>query len=203
MAKNMQPIVKRCRALGISPAVLGYTENSKRESIRNPGAQRRGKKSEYAMQLAEKQKVKFVYGMLEKQFHAYYLKAARSSGNTGEELLSMLERRLDNVVFRLGLAGTRREARQLVNHGHYTVNGKRVDIPSYLVKVGDVIAVCDKSRSTARFKKLVEDDKFVAAPKWLEKDKNAPLEGKVVAMPARDDIDFDVSVNLIVELYSK
>ena len=106
-------------------------------------------------------------------------------------------------MFRLGLAGTRREARQLVNHGHYTVNGKRVDIPSYLVKVGDVIAVCDKSRSTARFKKLVEDDKFVAAPKWLEKDKNAPLEGKVVAMPARDDIDFAVSVNLIVELYSK
>ena len=141
--------------------------------------------------------------MREKQFHSYYEKASRMKGNTGDELMTLLERRLDNVVFRLGLAGTRREARQLVNHGHYTVNGKRVDIPSYLVKVGDVIAVCDKSRSTARFKKLVEDDKFVAAPKWLEKDKNAPLEGKVVAMPARDDIDFDVSVNLIVELYSK
>ena len=203
MAKNMQPIVKRCRTLGISPAVMGYTGNSKRESNRNPGPQRRSKKSEYALQLTEKQKVKFIYGVLEKQFHSYYEKAARMKGNTGDELMTLLERRLDNVVFRLGLAGTRREARQLVNHGHYTVNGKRVNIPSYLVKVGDVIAVCDKSRSTARFKKLVEDDKFVAAPKWLEKDKNAPLEGKVVAMPARDDIDFDVSVNLIVELYSK
>ena len=203
MAQNMQPIVKRCRTLGISPAVMGYTGNSKRESNRNPGPQRRSKKSEYALQLTEKQKVKFIYGVLEKQFHSYYEKASRMKGNTGDELMTLLERRLDNVVFRLGLAGTRREARQLVNHGHYTVNGKRVDIPSYLVKVGDVIAVCDKSRSTARFKKLVEDDKFVAAPKWLEKDKNAPLEGKVVAMPARDDIDFDVSVNLIVELYSK
>ena len=203
MAKNMQPIVKRCRTLGISPAVMGYTGNSKRESNRNPGPQRRSKKSEYALQLTEKQKVKFIYGVLEKQFHSYYEKASRMKGNTGDELMTLLERRLDNGVFRLGLAGTRREARQLVNHGHYTVNGKRVDIPSYLVKVGDVIAVCDKSRSTARFKKLVEDDKFVAAPKWLEKDKNAPLEGKVVAMPARDDIDFDVSVNLIVELYSK
>ena len=203
MAKNMQPIVKRCRTLGISPAVMGYTGNSKRESNRNPGPQRRSKKSEYALQLTEKQKVKFIYGVLEKQFHSYYEKASRMKGNTGDELMTLLERRLDNVVFRLGLAGTRREARQLVNHGHYTVNGKRVDIPSYLVKVGDVIAGCDKSRSTARFKKLVEDDKFVAAPKWLEKDKNAPLEGKVVAMPARDDIDFDVSVNLIVELYSK
>ena len=203
MAKNMQPIVKRCRTLGISPAVMGYTGNSKRETTRNPGPQRRSKKSEYALQLTEKQKVKFIYGVLEKQFHSYYEKASRMKGNTGDELMTLLERRLDNVVFRLGLAGTRREARQLVNHGHYTVNGKRVDIPSYLVKVGDVIAVCDKSRSTARFKKLVEDDKFVAAPKWLEKDKNAPLEGKVVAMPARDDIDFDVSVNLIVELYSK
>ena len=203
MAKNMQPIVKRCRTLGISPAVMGYTGNSKRESNRNAGPQRRSKKSEYALQLTEKQKVKFIYGVLEKQFHSYYEKASRMKGNTGDELMTLLERRLDNVVFRLGLAGTRREARQLVNHGHYTVNGKRVDIPSYLVKVGDVIAVCDKSRSTARFKKRVEDDKFVAAPTWLEKDKNAPLEGKVVAMPARDDIDFDVSVNLIVELYSK
>ena len=199
MAKNMQPYLKRCRTLGISPAVMGVNK----ESNRNPGPQRRSKKSEYALQLTEKQKVKFIYGVLEKQFHSYYEKASRMKGNTGDELMTLLERRLDNVVFRLGLAGTRREARQLVNHGHYTVNGKRVDIPSYLVKVGDVIAVCDKSRSTARFKKLVEDDKFVAAPKWLEKDKNAPLEGKVVAMPARDDIDFDVSVNLIVELYSK
>ena len=203
MAKNMQPIVKRCRALGISPAVMGYTGNTKRESNRNPGPQRRSKKSEYALQLNEKQKVKFIYGILEKQFRSYYEKAARMKGNTGDELMSIIETRLDNVVFRLGLANTRREARQLVNHGHFTVNGKRVNIPSYLVKVGDTVAVCDKSRASVKFKKIVEDDKFVAAPKWLEKSKNAPLEGKVIAMPGRDDIDFEVSVNLIVELYSK
>ena len=199
MAKNMQPYLKRCRTLGISPAVMGVNK----ESNRNPGPQRRPKKSEYALQLNEKQKVKFVYGVLEKQFRAYYEKAARMKGNTGDELMTLLERRLDNVVFRLGLANTRREARQLVNHGHFTVNGKRVNIPSYLVKVGDVVAVRDKSRSSAKFKKIVEDDRFVAAPKWLEKSKNAPLEGKVIAMPARDDIDFEVAVNLIVELYSK
>ena len=199
MAKNMQPYLKRCRTLGISPAVMGVNK----ESNRNPGPQRRPKKSEYALQLTEKQKVKFVYGVLEKQFRAYYEKAARMKGNTGDELMTLLERRLDNVVFRLGLAATRREARQLVNHGHFTVNGKRVNIPSYLVKEGEVIAVCDKSRSSAKFKKMVEDDRFVAAPKWLEKNKNAPLEGKVIAMPQRDDIDFDVAANLIVELYSK
>ncbi len=199
MAKNMQPYLKRCRTLGISPAVMGVNK----ESNRNPGPQRRPKKSEYALQLTEKQKVKFVYGVLEKQFRAYYEKAARMKGNTGDELMTLLERRLDNVVFRLGLAATRREARQLVNHGHFTVNGKRVNIPSYLVKTGDVVAVRDKSRSSAKFKKMVEDDRFVAAPKWLEKAKNAPLEGKVIAMPQRDDIDFDVAVNLIVELYSK
>ena len=199
MAKNMQPYLKRCRTLGISPAVMGVNK----ESNRNPGPQRRPKKSEYALQLTEKQTVKFVYGVLEKQFRAYYEKAARMKGNTGDELMTLLERRLDNVVFRLGLAATRREARQLVNHGHFTVNGKRVNIPSYLVKPGEVIAVRDKSRSSAKFKKMVEDDRFVAAPKWLEKAKNAPLEGKVVAMPARDDIDFEVAVNLIVELYSK
>ena len=199
MAKNMQPYLKRCRTLGISPAVMGVNK----ESNRNPGPQRRPKKSEYALQLTEKQKVKFVYGVLEKQFRAYYEKAARMKGNTGDELMTLLERRLDNVVFRLGLANTRREARQLVNHGHFTVNGKRVNIPSYLVKPGEVIAVRDKSRSSAKFKKIVEDDRFVAAPKWLEKTKNAPLEGRVAAMPQRDDIDFDVAVNLIVELYSK
>ena len=141
MAKNMQPIAKRCRALGISPAVMGY---SKKTSNRNPGGKMRRKKSEYSMQLTEKQKVKFIYGILEKQFHAYYEKAEKAEGKTGEELLSLVERRLDNVVFRLGLAATRREARQLVNHAHFTVNGKKVNIPSYLVKVGDVIAVKEK-----------------------------------------------------------
>ena len=199
MAKNMQPYLKRCRTLGISPSVMGVNK----ESNRNPGPQRKSKKSEYALQLNEKQKVKFIYGVLEKQFHSYYEKAARMKGNTGDELMTLLERRLDNVVFRLGLANTRREARQLVNHGHFTIDGKRVNIPSYLVKVGQTVAVCEKSRSNAKFKKVVEDDKFVAAPKWIEKSKNAPLEGKIIAMPGRDDVDFEVAVNLIVELYSK
>ena len=198
MAKNMQPVLKRCRTLGVSPAAMGYNKTSNK----NPGGQRRAKKSEYATQLTEKQKVKFVYGIQEKQFRNYYDKAARMEGNTGENLLSLVERRLDNVVYRLGFASTRREARQLVNHGHYTVNGKRVNIPSYLVSNGDVIAVCEKSVSNTRFKMLKEADAFVAAPKWLERDKNN-LQGKVIAMPARDDIDFEVAENLIVELYSK
>ena len=199
MAKNTQPIAKRCKALGISPTVMGY---SKKETNRNPGGQMRKKKSEYALQLTEKQKVKFVYGILEKQFRSYYEKASRMPGKTGENLLILVERRLDNVVYRLGFAMTRREARQLVNHGHYTVNGKRVNIPSYTVNVGDVIAVCENSCSTTRFKKMKEDDAFVAAPKWLERDKNT-LSGKVIALPARDDIDFEIAENLIVELYSK
>ena len=198
MAKNTQPVLKRCRTLGVSPAAMGYSK----QSNRNPGGKRRTKKSEYGMQLTEKQKVKFVYGILEKQFRMYYEKAERMNGNTGEILLSLVERRLDNVVYRLGFASTRREARQLVNHGHYTVNGKSVNIPSYLVDVNDVIAVSEKSSSNNRFKKMKEDDAFVAAPKWLERDKNN-LTGKVIALPARDDIDFEIAENLIVELYSK
>ena len=198
MAKNTQPVLKRCRTLGVSPAAMGYSKSSNK----NPGGQRRAKKSEYAMQMTEKQKVKFVYGILEKQFLSYYEKAARAEGNTGEILLSLIERRLDNVVYRLGFASTRREARQLVNHGHYTVNGKRVNIPSYMVKVGDVIAVCEKSSSNNRFKKMKEDNAFVAAPKWLDRDTNN-LQGKVIALPARDDIDFEIAEHLIVELYSK
>ena len=198
MAKNTQPVLKRCRTLGVSPAAMGYSKSSNK----NPGGQRRAKKSEYAMQMTEKQKVKFVYGILEKQFRSYYEKAARAEGNTGEILLSLIERRLDNVVYRLGFASTRREARQLVNHGHYTVNCKRVNIPSYMVKVGDVIAVCEKSSSNNRFKKMKEDNAFVAAPKWLDRDTNN-LQGKVIALPARDDIDFEIAEHLIVELYSK
>ena len=198
MAKNTQPVLKRCRTLGVSPAAMGYAK----QSNRNPGGKRRTKKSEYGTQLTEKQKVKFVYGILEKQFRMYYEKAERMNGNTGEILLSLVERRLDNVVYRLGFASTRREARQLVNHGHYTVNGKSVNIPSYLVEVGDVIAVSEKSSSNNRFKKMKEDDAFVAAPKWLDRDKNT-LTGKVIARPARDDIDFEIAENLIVELYSK
>ena len=198
MAKNMQPVLKRCRTLGVSPAAMGYSKTSNQ----NPGGQRRAKKSEYAMQLTEKQKVKFVYGMQERQFRSYYEKASRAEGNTGEVLLSMLERRLDNVVYRLGYASTRREARQLVNHGHFTVNGKRVNIPSFLVKVGDLVAVCEASVSKPRFKKMKEDDAFVAAPKWLDRDKNT-LQGKVVAIPTKEDIDFEIAEHLIVELYSK
>ena len=197
MAKNMQPIAKRCRALGLSPAVMGY---SKKTSNRNPGGKMRRKKSEYSMQLTEKQKVKFIYG---KQFRAYYEKAEKAEGKTGEELLSIVERRLDNVVFRLGLAATRREARQLVNHAHFTVNGKKVNIPSYIVKVGDVIEVKEKSRSTTRFKAIAEgENASMLTPKWLEKNENL-LGGKVVALPQRDDIDYPVEEHLIVELYSK
>ena len=200
MARNMQPIAKRCKALNLSPAAMGY---AKKETNRNQAGNMRKKKSEYAMQLTEKQKVKFVYGILEKQFHMYYEKASRMQGKTGENLLVLCERRLDNVVYRLGFAKTRREARQLATHGHFTVNGQRVDIPSFLVKAGDVIEVREKSRSSVKFKGLLgEDAPIVNLPKWLTRDKNT-LQGTVVAMPARDDIDFPVEEHLIVELYSK
>ncbi|HIW93621.1 MAG TPA: 30S ribosomal protein S4 [Candidatus Flavonifractor merdipullorum] len=200
MAKNMQPIAKRCRALGISPATMGY---AKKESNRNPGGQMRRKKSEYATQLSEKQKVKFVYGIMEKQFRMYYEKAARMTGKTGENLLVLVERRLDNVVYRLGFAMTRREARQLVNHGHFTVNGKRVNIPSYLVKEGDVIEVAEKSRASVKFKRLTgEDAPTVLLPQWLEREKNS-LKGTVTKLPVRADVDMPIEEHLIVELYSK
>ena len=200
MAKNMQPIAKRCRALGISPATMGY---AKKESNRNPGGQMRRKKSEYATQLSEKQKVKFVYGIMEKQFRMYYEKAARMTGKTGENLLVLVERRLDNVVYRLGFAMTRREARQLVNHGHFTVNGKRVNITSYLVKEGDVIEVAEKSRASVKFKRLTgEDAPTVLLPQWLEREKNS-LKGTVTKLPVRADVDMPIEEHLIVELYSK
>ena len=200
MARNMQPIAKRCKALNLSPAVMGY---DKKTTNRNPKGQMRRKQSEYAMQLTEKQKVKFVYGIMEKQFHMYYEKASRMQGKTGENLLILVERRLDNVVYRLGFAMTRREARQLVNHGHFTVNGKRVNIPSYLVSVGDVIEVAEKSRSSVKFKRLTgEDAVMVTLPQWLEREKNT-LRGTVTKMPAREDIDLPIEEHLIVELYSK
>lgn len=197
MAKNTQPILKRCKTLGISPAVLGVNK----ETNRNPKQSRR-KQSEYAMQLTEKQKVKFIYGVLEKQFRTYYKKAEKMEGKAGENLLILLETRLDNVVYRLGFAKTRREARQLTSHGHFTVNGQKVDIASYRVKPGDVIAVREKSRSSAKFKALVEELGATATPKWLEKEKDS-FEGKVIAMPQRDNIDYEVAEHLIVELYSK
>ena len=189
MAKNMQPIAKRCHALGISPAVMGY---AKKTTNRNPGGQMRKKKSEYALQLNEKQKVKFVYGIMERQFRAYYDKATRMTGKTGENLLVLIERRLDNVVYRLGFAATRREARQLVSHAHFTVNGKKVNIPSYLVKPGDVVEVVSSSRSSAKFSKLTgEDAPMVTLPQWLEREKNT-LKGTVTKMPVREDIDLPV-----------
>ena len=200
MAKNMQPVAKRCKALGISPAAMGY---DKKTTNRKPKANVRRKQSEYATQLQEKQKVKFVYGILEKQFHSYYEKAMRMPGETGENLLVLVERRLDNVVYRRGFAMTRREARQLVNHGHFTVNGKKVNIPSYLVKVGDVIEVKEQSRQSVKFKRFVGEDAIIVnVPQWLEKERNT-LKGTVTKLPAREDIDLPIEEHLIVELYSK
>ena len=198
MAKNTQPVLKRCKALGLSPAVLGYSKETKR----NPKPQMRRKQAEYGKQLMEKQKVKFIYGVLEKQFHHYYEMAERKRGITGEILLQYLERRLDNVVFRMGFASTRREARQLVNHGHFTVNGRRCNIPSAMVKPGDVIAVCQKSQASVKFKTLLEEYGKKSVPQWIEKAPDA-FEGKIAAMPSREDIDYEVSENLIVELYSR
>ena len=198
MAKNNQPVLKRCKTLGLSPAVLGYSK----ETTRNPKAQVRRKQSEYGRQLAEKQKVKFIYGVLEKQFYGYYKKAEQKRGVTGEIMLSELERRLDNVVFRLGFASTRREARQLVNHGHFTINGKRCNIPSAQVKVDDVVAVCQKSQASVKFKTLLEEYGKKTVPQWIEKAPEA-FEGKIAALPSREDIDYEVAENLIVELYSR
>ena len=203
MAKNTQPVVKRAKALGVTPASLGYTGKSKVDTIRNPKAQVRRKQSEYGMQLNEKQKVKFIYGVLEKQFHNAYLKAEAMPGKTGENLLQLMERRLDNVVFRLGFAQTRRDARQLVSHAHFTVNGKKVNIPSYLIKAGDVIEVRESSRSSAKFAKLTGPEApVVALPSWLDREAGT-LKGVVNKLPERSDIDYEVAEHLIVELYSK
>ena len=202
MAKNTQPVVKRAKALGVTPASLGYTGKSKIDTIRNPKAQVRRKQSEYGMQLNEKQKVKFIYGVLEKQFRLYYERAEKMPGITGENLLAILEQRLDNVVFRLGFGMTRREARHLVNHGHVTVNGRKVNIPSYQVKPGMVISLTEKGKSMQKIKENIEDNAFRAAPKWIEYDKNN-LTAKIIAVPAREDIDMPIEERLIVELYSK
>ena len=166
------------------------------------GNNRRRKTSEYGVMLAEKQKAKYTYGVLEKQFRNLFEKAASANGITGEILLQSLEARLDNVVFRMGLAATRREARQLVNHGHFAINGKRCNIPSAQVKVGDVVSVCEKSRASAKFKSLIEEYGKKATPQWIEREPES-FEAKIVALPAREDIDYEVSENLIVELYSR
>jgi len=200
MARNRQPVAKRCKTLNLSPATLGY---SGKETHRNPKGNMRRKPSEYSLQLNEKQKVKFIYGVQEKQFRSYYDKATKMAGKTGENLLILCERRLDNVVFHLGFATTRRQARQIVTHSHITVDGKKVNIPSYQVKPGQVVAVKDGSKSSPLFTRLSgEDAPLVTTPAWLERGKNE-LKGKVVALPTRDDIDYEVEEHLIVEYYSK
>ena len=198
MAINRTPVLKRCRQLGIDPVVLGYS--SKKESIRQP--KRRRKESEYGMQLREKQTAKFIYGVLEKQFRGYFNKAKRQPGITGENLMRILESRLDNVVFRLGFARTRKEARQTVSHGHITVNGKRVDIPSYRVRPGDVVAVADKAKEMLVIKSALVSNERMQVPAWLEVDIEK-LQGNVLSLPNRDQIDLDINEQLIVELYSK
>lgn len=197
MAVNKVPVLKRCRSLGLEPSYLGYDKKSNRE------LKRANKKvSEYGLQLREKQKAKFIYGVLEKPFHNYYEKADQMKGMTGTNLMTMLESRLDNVVFRMGFARTRKEARQIVDHKHVLVNGKCVNIPSYLVKAGDVIEIREKSKSSARYKEILESTNGRLVPEWLEADADA-LKGSVKSIPTREVIDVPVNEMLIVELYSK
>ena len=197
MAVSKVPVLKRCRALGLEPSVLGYDKKSNRNFARA------GKKvSEYGLQMREKQKAKFIYGVLEKPFRNYYEKADRMKGMTGENLMVMLESRLDNVVFRMNFARTRREARQIVGHKHVLVNGKCVNIPSYLVKAGDVIEIREKSKSLQRYKDIVEVTGGRLTPEWIDCDIEA-LKGTVKALPTRAQIDVPVDEMLIVELYSK
>lgn len=199
MAVNKDPILKKCRYLGISPMVMGISKTSNR----NPGANNRKKLSEYGTQLKEKQKLKFIYGMLERPFAHYYELASKvKDKTTGDALITLLESRLDNVVYRMGLALTRREARQLVCHRHFTVNGKRVDIPSYRVKVGDVIALYEGSRSSEKFKEIYDQTNGRVVPTWLESNKDT-FSAKVVRSPETEDLDYEVETHLIVELYSK
>lgn len=198
MAVNRDPILKRCRYLGISPTVVGIDKSSKKK----PNANARRKVSEYGIQLKEKQKLKFIYGVLEKPFHHYFELASKMEGQAGNNLITILESRLDNIVFRMGMALTRREARQLATHGHFLVNGKKVDIPSYRVKVGDVITLREKSRSSTKFKDTLEQTASRTTPLWLEVNKEQ-FSAKVVRMPMIEDIDYEVAPHLIVELYSK
>lgn len=197
MAVNRVPVLKRCRALGLEPSYLGYDKKSRRQNARA------GKKvSEYGLQLREKQKAKFIYGVLEKPFRNYYKKADQMKGMTGENLMIMLERRLDNVIFRMGFARTRREARQVVGHKHVLVNGKTVNIPSYLIKAGDVIEISEKARSLQRYKDIVEVTGGRLVPEWMDVDIEG-LKGSIKNLPTREMIDVPVDEMLIVELYSK
>ena len=196
MAINRTPVLKRCRSLQLDPVFLGYDKKSNRNS------KRAGKVSEYGLQLREKQKAKFIYGVLEKPFRNYYEKADRMKGMTGENLMVMLESRLDSVVFRMGFARTRREARQVVDHKHVLVNGKCVNIPSYLCKAGDVIEIREKSRSLQRYKDIMEVTAGRLVPEWIDVDKEA-LKGTIKNLPTREMIDVPVNEVRIVELYSK
>lgn len=197
MAVNRVPVLKRCRSLGLEPGFLGYDKKSRRKP--NHGTK---KVSEYGMQLKEKQKAKFIYGVLEKPFRNYYEKADRMKGMTGPNLMTMLESRLDNVVFRMGFARTRREARQVVGHKFVLVNGKQINIPSYLIKAGDVIEIKESKKSIQRFKDITETTKGRLVPEWVDVDLDK-LEGKVKELPTREQIDVPVDEMLIVELYSK
>ena len=197
MAVNKVPVLKRCRSLNLDPVFLGYDKKSNRTSSRA-----NKKMSEYGLQLREKQKAKFIYGVLEKPFRNYYEKADRMKGMTGENLMIMLERRLDSVVFRMGFARTRREARQIVGHKHVLVNGKCINIPSYLIKAGDVIEIREKSKSLQRYKDIVEVTGGRLTPEWMDVDIDA-LKGTVKNLPSREMIDVPVNEMLIVELYSK
>ena len=197
MAVDKTPVLKRCRSLDLDPTFLGYDKKSKRTLIR-----RSRKMSEYGLQLREKQKAKFIYGVLEKPFRNYYEKADRMKGMTSENLMTMLESRLDNVVFRMGFARTRREARQVVGHKHILVNGKCINLPSYRVKAGDVVEVKESSKSIQRFKDIMEVTAGRLTPEWIDVDKEA-LKGTVSALPRREQIDVPVDEMLIVELYSK
>ena len=197
MAVNRVPVLKRCRSLGLDPIYLGIDKKSNRQ------LKRANKKvSEYGLQLREKQKAKFIYGVLEKPFRNYYKKAEKQKGMTGENLMITLELRLDNVIFRLGFARTRKEARQIVDHKHVLVNGKKVNIPSYLVKAGDTIEIREKSKSSQRYKDILEVTAGRMVPAWLESDQEN-LRGTVKELPTRDEIDVPVNEMLIVELYSK
>ncbi len=197
MAVNRVPVLKRCRSLGLEPSYLGYDKKSNRTSARA------GKKvSEYGLQLREKQKAKFIYGVLEKPFRNYYDKADRMKGMTGENLMVMLESRLDNVVFRMGFARTRRESRQVVGHKHILVNGKQVNIPSYLIKAGDVIEISEKAKSLQRYKDIVEVTGGRLVPEWMDVDIEN-LKGTVKNLPTREMIDVPVNEMLIVRLYTK
>ena len=197
MAVNRVPVLKRCRSLGMDPIYLGINKKSKRQLKRS-----NRKMSEYGLQLREKQKAKFIYGILEKPFRNYFEKAKQQEGMTGENLMILLESRLDNVMFRMGFARTRREARQIVGHRHGLVNGKQVKVPSYLIKAGDVIEIKEKNKGSQRYKDILEVTGGNLIPNWLEVDAEN-LKGEVKELPKRDAIDVPVDEMLIVELYSK